>query len=291
MFTRTIAFASVGFALLATPSVRAVDYPFAGPINGNWNTEGNWDFWNGSEIADTLTLPGPSDHAIMDSTTAVFTAGSTTVSKLSIARFNGNNGALRVTGGMLSVTTEVHVGEQGNGALYLDGGTLNVGGNFRLSAGETLNQTQTSNLEVTGGVLNITGGLEVPALGWNDSSRNASIQLLGGTINTGSFSLKTFGGIAAFPEIFGSLNITEGTLRINQADEGFRINELQGWVNDGRITAYGMQSDPDGTRILIESAVEPGGQNYITVTAVPEPVGLAGVAIAGVLMLRRRQAR
>jgi len=284
MHSRTVAVVSVGLTLLSASALRAVDYPFAGPINGNWNTAGNWDFWNGSEIADTLTLPGPSDHAIMDSTTAMFTTGSTTVSKLSIARFNGNNGALRVTGGMLSVTTEVHVGEQGNGALYLDGGTLNVGGNFRLSAGETLNQTQTSNLEVTGGVLNITGGLEVPALAWTDTTRDASIQLLGGTINAGSFSLK------AFDNTFGSLNITEGTLHINQGPGAgsFRLIELQQWVTDGHITAYGVQSDPTQNYIVITSDAS---NIWVTAQAVPEPTGLAGLALAGVLMLRRRQAR
>ena len=112
-----------------------------GTISRAWNLGGNWSTGLVPAAADTVTLSGSPGPLIDSSVTAVATSvkvhgpfemsgGSlTTSSSWVILGYDaGTNGILTFGGGTITTFGTMYVGFNGNGTMYMNGGTINVNG-------------------------------------------------------------------------------------------------------------------------------------------------------------------
>lgn len=151
-------------ATIATfPMVVNADIAWTGGADdgGNVLTPGNWDGG---------TAPGSADTAVIsDAPDAVLQSGAAAWKLLTIGSEADKTGTLKVTGGVLDVsssstanTTAITIGnaDRASGVLEIDGGTVNA---YSLN---TPNNAANATVNVKSGALNITG--------WVDWGRNAN---------------------------------------------------------------------------------------------------------------------
>ena len=139
------------------------------------------------------------------------------------------------------VVSGIHLGNDNGaqaGALTVQGGTLEV---------ETINcgYKGTGTINMIEGTLRITGTLKIA----RDPTAIGHINLNGGTISANGFLMREKQGAV------GTMDVGGGVLRIN----GDRVSLLQGYINNGWITAY----DGNGT-LNLEYNVANAGQTTLT---------------------------
>ena len=191
-----------------------------------------------------------------------------------------------------AVSGLIFLGNAGSSALKVDGGTLTSG---TLQLGQNLADVGTLNMisgAVTAtsmwlgkngtGILNMDGGTVTLGTGaglWVGYSATAvgHVQLDGGLIditcaNSDALVFGKLGGTG------GTIDITEGTMIIARD----MVTAIEGWITDGRITAYGGT----GT-VLVDYDVT--NSEKTTVSAIPEPATIALLGLGGLALLRRRK--
>jgi hypothetical protein len=187
----------------------------------NWTGNGSDTLWSTGANWDTGSAPLSSQDVFISNGTSkrpLISAGVTAVG--AVIRIGGGNTTeiLNVTGGSLTTTTHLILGEGtgSNVTLNLSGGTLTLGS---LWTGNNGNGT----VNMTGGAITITAeSLYITRFG--TSKGIGSVHLDGGTITAPGINM---GG--------GSLDITAGTLVLS-GDKSAAVNS---YITSGWITAYG----------------------------------------------------
>ena len=233
-----------------------------GPTANNyWSTAGNWLFDN---------VPGVNDDAhinITGSGIAVLNSDAGTIKNLRVGV--DESGILTATtGGVLTTSagdfSGLAIGGGNNmGTLNLSGATLTFNEAFFVAL-----------FDGSTGILNITSGsmrvndLFVHNL-YNTTASSTTV-LSGGLLDVNSMILNS-----------GVFDITGGTLVLRN---GNQTSQVAAWATSGRMTAYGQNTGL--------SAVYDGGNNWTTISAVPEPSAAVPVlgCLAGFALLRRRRA-
>ena len=124
---------------------------------------------------------------------------------LTFNRFNNSVGVMNLYGGVVTITNDLYLGYAGG--------------------------TGCSTLNMYGGTLNVSNRIYIPRY---SSQGTGHINLHGGTINTSEFLMRYTGGV-------GTMDVAGGTLVI----DGDVKEAVQGYVDNGWITAYGMGSPPN----------------------------------------------
>jgi glycoprotein endo-alpha-1,2-mannosidase len=188
--------------------------------DGLWKTAANW----------SPSLPTLSDKARINSTPGPLINTGTAAVTNWIACGDGGTGALRMTGGTLTVGTSpgdtwtiMGYGSSDNGTFTMDGGVVNTVD--RMFVGFQGQGT----LNMNGGSLNIGGTF---GIGYNTvpvTTARGYVYLYGGTITAPDFQM-------AYPAgCIGLLDITNGVLII----DGDKASLINGYVSSGIITAFG----------------------------------------------------
>jgi hypothetical protein len=211
---------AVSFILLAVSAGSAADMLWTnGSGDGLWKTAGNWSpsIPTLSDKARINQIPGP----LINTGTAAVTNW--------IACGDGGTGALRMTGGTLTVGTVqgdtwtiLGYGLSDNGTFTMDGGIVNTVDRMFIGF-----QGQ-GTLNMNGGSLNIGGTFGI-GYGGSWTTSRGYVYLTGGTITAADFQMASPAGC------IGLLDITNGVLIIN----GDKASLINGYVSSGIITAFG----------------------------------------------------
>lgn len=155
------------------------------------------------------------------------------------AAFNNDGTVVQITNGINAVCKGFMLGMYGDtNSAEISGGGLTCSW---LDVGRVNQNGGNGSLEITAGQINVSGGLNIP----NQSSSMIDpakmgvghVDLLGGTIHCKSFYMGNRqvgddGGI-------GTMDVTLGTLIV----DGNEAAKIQGYIDDGWITAYGGIGD------------------------------------------------
>ncbi|MBN1553332.1 MAG: PEP-CTERM sorting domain-containing protein [Phycisphaerae bacterium] len=299
-------------------NVFAADIIWTGAVSDRWDHGDNWN--QGGVVPDSSYVVRigdntyPSTSVLIDSsTTAVCNnvklgtqSGNTTQYTLTMTggtlnqtgtgsggRFqigeqSGTNGVFNLSGGVVTVNSNVMLGERSQGAVNMSGGTftvynagINMGarggsyGELNLSGDGTINTPfvacgddggATAYVNMTGGVIN-TDTLGVNAY---TGGMGGTMLLAGGTVNAGAVSMTNE------DDLDGILDIAGGTLVLDGEFDSSWTYYVDGWVvaNGGAGT---LDFDYDGV------------SDTTTITAVPEPATLSLLALGGLGVLIRRK--
>ncbi|MEN6386251.1 MAG: hypothetical protein ABFD79_13785 [Phycisphaerales bacterium] len=191
--------------------------------SGDWNSGSSWDV--GSK-------PVAGDQAIVLWNHTITVTGNEYAGELNLGYVA--NGWINIAAGGSLTTETMHVGQTAEGNLEV--GTMNVYGTAYAE------QLFVANERANGrGVLNVYSGGLVRVGAWHCNIGNSGTQAgAGGTVNlkgTGSMEVNTTtGGILMTAN--GHIDIEAGQLKVL----GDYRTQLQGYVNDGRITSNGGNS-------------------------------------------------
>lgn len=195
----------------------------------------------------TLTLSGDSNltgEAYVTGGSINQTAGGSTIKYLAVGSGSGADGGYALSGGTLSITQALQVGDWGGaGAFNQTGGTVNVAGSFNVG-----NQGGTGTYNLSAGALNLSGGLY--SLGRNTDTKPAS----SGTFNlSGTGVLNVAGGNFVIGNRDATATNGNGAGVFNQTGGVFRISGTTG-ADNLFLSGYG-----NGVYNLLGGVLEIGG--------------------------------
>ncbi len=223
-------FLMVSFVLLTalTGSALAADVVWTnGGSDGLWDNPANWLPAQVPTVADKAKILklAPDDAHITAGMDAIcmylvvgdnqsgemhMTGGTLTVSPppnpnwAIIAYAAADVGIFTMDGGTVTTGDRLFVGFQGHGTLYMNGGTMNIGGTFGIGYGEGF------------------------------TTGRGYVYLDGGTINVGTAGVGSGLMMSTPAGELGKLDITLGKLVL----AGDRVAQVTGYINNGYITAY-----------------------------------------------------
>ena len=248
-----------------------IDSGFAN-FNGGVRTTGTdgeiFRVSGGSVTASNVNITRNSAAAVAFTSGFIVTGGTTTVGAVGLGTAN-SNGALSVEGGTLNVTGAVTVANQvtagRGGALRVTGGVFNVNDatdGVVMSKTNGTNANNVSSATFTGGVSTI----EKFTLGFDNtvSAGSATITVNGGTLNVGSGGIVKKGAT----NFTTNINLTGGTL-----------GAAADWTSLLNMTL------PTGNSINIQAADASGNAKSITLGGVLSGAGRFTKAGAGALVL------
>jgi hypothetical protein len=230
--------------LCAAVDVQAVEvyWTGAGP-DQLWSTRDNWNPKVLPTAKDPMFVDGP------DGTHCVIAAGVDAHCETLRVANSGNTTNLDITGGTFTVHGGCYIGvDNPNGH-----GILNVSGGLFKSPDMNLGLRGTGTLNLTGGIVELGWDLKIPG-----NSGTGKANLMGGTLKALNLDLTSE---------LGSMDITAGTMILDGDD----IDTLQGYIDDGRLTAYGGQ----GT-VHMDFDVTTPGQTTVTASHPLNPVPADG---------------
>ena len=227
-----------------------------------WSTAINWDADTVPTANDDVQNPLSNTTMLIDSTVAAV------VNSLKIGVNTGSSG-LNMTGGTLTTTQSIHIGQDGGTNKAGKGSTFNLsGGTVTSNSNLFIGVFGSGTLHMAGGMFNINGLL---SLNETDSTANEGrfghLQLDGGTITCATLAVK----------MSGSIDITKGTLILSSCPNNSSPSvssssrggaSLAGLINDSFITAFGGSGV-----VLVNTDINPG---KFTLTASPPDLNLAG---------------
>ena len=252
-------------ALFTHSASAAITYTGASATDASaWTDAQNWS---------TATAPGSAIAGIHftngDATPALYTTtqGTTFVTGgFNVGRGAGKDGSLTITGGTLSINSNVIIGQKATGVLTIDGGAFvqTSGPSFRLgnAGGDgTVNllsgtfETNRSDLQLNAGVFKIGDGIA--------------------TFTGGTFSKVGAGTIDFVAGGTGSLTMSNGS------DDIANLAYYEGLWDDGNLTVDGTKTGSFAENFSVSGA---------TLTAVPKLSYAALLDLGGLtLILRRRK--
>jgi len=216
----------------------------------NWTGAGADDLWSTPENWSTGAVPTAADKARIAAVPgATALPGATIVNEGAVALDSWigtqQSGDLTVDGGTLTTSSFIVVARfaSGEGTLNMKSGTITAGGTLHVG------HTGVGTVNMTGGTINASN-LYIPHLG------EGHVNLHGGVINlTGNFLMKT-------PDtgLVGSLDVAGGTLIVDANN----LQIIEGYIDNGLITAYERNGKNNGTLILDYNDVA----NQTTLTAI-----------------------
>ncbi len=176
-----------------------------GAGNVRWKSVWEDNDWTNANNWDTGTVPTSADLAFIERAVEVHLNTSTVV--LDQLLLGGPNGTLYVNSGQAITANHIKIGEYAghSGFLYVDGGTINVGGWMRLSRAD-------------------------------DPTSRAYVELTSGTISVGTLNFEEHGTTTGYGTTF---NITGGDLYIS----GDRQSVVQTYVAAGALTGNGNSAN------------------------------------------------
>ena len=179
----------------------------------DWNSANADGDWNTPESWDLGVLPTATDFARIN-------GGNATVSGVANADKLTTGGANTFTvdsGGLLTVTTDIFVGEAGSFASLEKYGTLQLN---------------------PGGQIDVSRDVQIGS--WNDAGQDSVLNMAGGTFNIGR-------RIAVGSGSTGTLNLSGGTLDVSAGTwHNLRIGDLAG---DGTVNITGGNLITTGMRL------------------------------------------
>lgn len=166
---------------------------------------------------------------------------------------SGNTTNLDIAGGTFTVKGGCYIGvDNPNGH-----GILNVSGGLFTSPDMNLGLKATGTLNITGGIVELGWDLKIPG-----NSGTGRANLNGGTLKILNLDLTS---------ALGSMDITAGTMILMGDD----IEALQGYIADGRLTAYvGF-----GGTFQMDYDVRNEGKTTVTATSLLDPMPTDGNTI------------
>ena len=214
-----------------------------------WGTVANWSLFPTFDDWVKIRYGAPGPTLVSEGAEAL---------KISVGY--EDDSALTVDGGSLTTVEDLALGwNSGSGTLNMISGVINVGRDFEVG------RAAQGTANIIGGTITVGDDLMIPE---------------GGTTNTALVNLD--GGVVIVSDDLtmagtGAINIKAGTLIL----EGDMVSTVQGYIDNGWITAYGSAGD-----VLVDFDLTNPGKT--TVTAIPEPATLALLGL-GALVLRRRR--
>jgi hypothetical protein len=281
---------------------------FNGTSGTTWNAAGSWS--NGLPVAgDSMTVINNSNNVIVSD--AGMVANTLFVgSDIGIVGAPAGAGDLDVTGGDLTVTTNLNIGGIGAGTegdVSVSGGDLNVQGNVNF---DVMGSANTGNLlTVNGGTLNVTGDVVFDPANLNNGSDGnnggGTLAVSSGTANISSL-VTSDGGSSTVSISGGQLVFTGGQVASRRVDTlnltgtgdlEFTLARASGFTP---LTVIGTATTADTPTITVGTAADPvaaplsettAGNGIIWVAATPgdwsdgAPDGTAAFANGTVLDL------
>jgi hypothetical protein len=234
------------------------------PDSGNWNVAANWT--NGLPAANkgVFNVADAADCIVTDAQT---------FDQL-VQGDNGPGGLLTVqNGGSLTIGA-------GWGAIGYNNSAHTIvesGGSITFTDHMWIGFTGSGNglLDINGGTVTVEGQI---GLGWQNSGAASNLGFV--NVNDGLLALDRISGSDSIGD--GSvLDISFGRVTIPESELG----DIENYIAAGKITAFGGS----GT---LQTDIADG---VLTIKAVPEPssmvlLGLAGICLGAVSLLRRRRA-
>jgi len=210
----------------------------------NWTGAGADDLWSTPENWSTGTVPTAADKARIGAV-----PGATIVNEGAVALDSWvgtqESGDLTVDGGTLTTNSFIVVARfaSGEGTLNMKSGTITAGGT--LFVGHTGVAT-----------LNMTGGTITAAAVTLPHNGKGHVNLHGGILGAGTLNMKQVEGTGNV----GTMDVAGGTLILLDND----LEVVQGYIDNGWITAYERNGKNNGTLILDYNDVA----NQTTLTAI-----------------------
>ena len=210
----------------------------------NWTGAGADDLWSTPENWSSGTVPTAADKARIGVLPGprIVTEGAVAVDSWVGTQ---ESGELTVDGGTLTTSNFIVVARfiSGEGTLNMVSGTITAGGN--LYAGHT-----------GMGTVNMTGGtITAPTIVVPHNGKG-HVNLHGGVLGAGALEMKQVAGT----ENVGTMDVAGGTLILDGND----LEVVQGYIDNGWITAYEGNGKNNGTLILDYNDVA----NQTTLTAI-----------------------
>ncbi|MFC1652949.1 hypothetical protein ACFL3F_04430 [Planctomycetota bacterium] len=227
-----------------------------GGADSLWSNPDNWDLWPMSTATWAKIVNGE-NGATLDSDGFV-------CQKMHIG---GDLTFTVLDGAGLSMPQDLTVARSGNGTMSMEGGIIDVGRDFEIG------RENDALVNMSGGVLNVTRDMELPK---TDAAMVAHVNLNGGTINVMRELRMNYkeGSL-------GTMNITAGVLITAGAGDGNEISTIQGYVDNGWITAYGG----DGT-VVMDYNISNSGRTTVTAVHSLNPIpGDGGETVHGDITL------
>jgi hypothetical protein len=299
-------------ALLAAPMLLSAQ-TITSLNSGKWETGGNWVGGNSPGV-DTIPARADVEHDMtVDSTTGTVDLGNPSGTFMLVIGTSFNAGSVSVSGGTLQGDKRVRIANNATGDLIMTGGTLSV-----TSLLEIGNTTRTEQ-----GIFDISDGSATFTAGLTFNNGNGRFNYSGGTVELGGIDLASSGNsssIFSLSEIGGSgyngitvngdidadlltldLSMAGSVLSGLSAGDRFTLFDYSGAVNsnfssDGTIAGEISDGDTlsiDGTDFTYDTDTDLGGGDLaVTITAIPEPgasSAILGLAIGSMLLLTRRR--
>jgi len=221
-------------------------------VETHWTDNGLDQLFSTPENWSTGAFPTASDDMFVDApdeTHCIVTDGVDGQCGTLRVGNSGNTTNLDITGGTFTIKGGCYIGvDNPNGH-----GILNVSGGLFKSPDMNLGLRATGTLNMTGGVIELGWDLKIP-----NNSGTGEAHLMGGTLKALNLSLTSD---------LGSMDITAGTMILAGDD----IATLQGYIDDGRLTAYGGQ----GTFHIDYDVTNPG-KTTVTASHPLSPVPMDG---------------
>jgi len=221
-----------------------------------WNDSGLDQLFSNPENWNTGAAPTAADDMFVDSpdeTHCIVSDGVEGYCGTLRVGNSGNTTNLDIAGGTLTVTGGSYIGvDNPNGH-----GILNVSGGLFSSPDMNLGLKATGTLNITGGMVELSGDLKVPG-----NSGTGRANLNGGILKALNLNLTSD---------LGFVDITAGTMIL----EGDDLGTLQGYIDDGRLTAY----DGFGGTFQMDYDVRNEGETTVTATSLFNPIPTDGNTI------------
>jgi len=166
---------------------------------------------------------------------------------------SGNTTNLDITGGTFTVKGGCYIGVDNSSGH----GILNVSGGLFSSPDMNLGLKATGTLNITGGMVELGWDIKIPG-----NSGTGRANLNGGILKAKNLDLTSD---------LGSMDITVGTMIL----EGDDLAALQGYIDDGRLTAYGGF----GGTFQMDYDVRNAGKTTVTATSLLNPLPADGNTI------------
>ncbi len=136
---------------------------------------------------------------------------------LYVGQNSGQPGAVNVSGGLLTITGSIALGDNGNGTYNQTGGAVNVTGGFRMCNDPTC----TAVASITGGSLTATGGIILAYGGAGQITGGTGTMTIGGNavVTTPRLSMVGWTGNTSSSAGLGTFNLDGGTLTTGSASQ------------------------------------------------------------------------
>ncbi|MCP4450932.1 MAG: hypothetical protein GY809_05680 [Planctomycetes bacterium] len=225
-------------------------------VHTRWTDDGPDQLFSNPANWDTGAAPAAADNMFVDTpdeTHCIVTDGVEGQCGTLRVGNSGNTTNLDITGGTFTVKGGCYIGVDNPGGH----GILNVSGGLFSSPDMNLGLKATGTLNITGGMVELGWALKIPS---NSGTGKANIN--GGILKARDLNLTSE---------LGFVDITAGTMILDGND----LATLQGYIDDGRLTAY----EGFGGTFDMDYDIRNEGETTVTATSLLNPLPADGNTI------------